>query len=209
MQHTITDNKQAVKIMRIKYITFIVVSLLGLWIYGLTAYVDNLPVATNQDESVTDGIVIFTGGTMRLEAGIRLLNEKKGDRLLVSGVGERTSLDVMLILSGKLPDNILELKKKIDLGYEAKNTHGNAVEVARWVKEHDYKSIRLVTANYHIPRSYFELSHEMPYVSIIKHPVFPEEIKLAKWWRNGITRKIMISEYNKYIARRLSAVLGI
>jgi len=44
----------------------------------------------------------------------------------------------------------LELKSRIDLGYEAKNTRGNAVEVAKWVRDHQYKSIRLVTANYHI-----------------------------------------------------------
>lgn len=209
MQDTIHDNKIIAKQKRIRSVAVVIVLLISVWIYGLTKYVDNLPVANNDDKSITDGIVIFTGGTMRLEAGIRLLNDGKGDRLLVSGVGGRTSLDVMLMLSGKLPDNILELKKRIDLGYEAKNTRGNAVEVAKWVKDHNYKTIRLVTANYHMPRSYFELSNEMPDIKIIKNPVFPEEIKLDGWWRNGITKKIMISEYNKYIARRISAGLGI
>ena len=192
----------------IRLALLVIASIIGLWIYGLAKFVDNLPGVSSDDNSVTDGIVIFTGGTMRLEEGIRLLNEGKADRLLVSGVGERTSLDVMLMLSGKLPDNILELKEKIDLGYEAKNTRGNAVEVTKWVKDHNYKTIRLVTANYHMPRSYFELSNEMPDVQIIKNPVFPEEIKHEKWWRNGLTKRIMMLEYNKYIIRRVSAVLG-
>jgi uncharacterized SAM-binding protein YcdF (DUF218 family) len=205
----VTTDKTVRKKKLIRALIILVLLIIAAWLYGLTKYVGNLATKSNDDLSVTDGIVTFTGGTMRLEAGITLLNSEKGERLLVSGVGERTSLDVMLILSGKLPDNILELKKRIDLGYEAKNTHGNAVEVAKWVKNHNYKTIRLVTANYHMPRSYFELSREMPGIKIIKNPVFPEEIKLDGWWRNGITKKIMISEYNKYIARRITAGLGI
>jgi len=184
-------------------------AVMGSWIYGLTQFVDNLPKTINEDQSVADGVVIFTGGTMRLEEGIKLLNENKGQRLLVSGVGECTSLDSVLMLSGFLPDNVISLKDRIDLGYAAKNTRGNAVEVAKWVREHNYKSIRLVTANYHMTRSYFELSTEMPDIKIIQNPVFPAELKLDKWWQQGLAKKILISEYNKYIARRVSAVLGI
>ncbi len=204
---TKTKKTPNVKLLRMCFLVF--TAIIGLWIFGLVKYVDNLPKEKNNDQSVTDGIVIFTGGAMRLEAGIELLNNKKSERLFVSGVGMRTSLDVMLILSGKLPDNILELKDKIDLGYEAKNTRGNAVEVAKWVRENDYKTIRLVTASYHMPRSYFELSSEMPDIEIIQNPVFPEYIKLESWWKSGITKRIMVSEYNKYIARRASSLLGI
>lgn len=145
---------------------------------------------------------------MRLEEGIKLLNDNKGQRILISGVGERANIDSVLMLSGALPDNILYLKERIDLGYAAKNTRGNAREVADWVKGHNYKSIRLVTANYHMLRSYFELRTEMPDVIIIKHPVFPPELKLDKWWQRGTSKKILILEYNKYIARRVSAVFG-
>ena len=201
------DNPPSRNWVRIALLTTL--TIIGIWIFGLIQYVNSLPTIETDDQSVTDGIVIFTGGSMRLEAGIKLLNEKKADRLLVSGVGKHTGLDTMLILSGRLPDNILELKEKIDLGYEAKNTLGNAIEVSKWVTQHNYKTIRLVTANYHMPRSYFVLSSEMPDIKIISHPVFPAEIKMEKWWHSGLTKKIMISEYNKYIARRLSAILGI
>lgn len=184
-------------------------ALFGIWVFGLSIYINHLPRNPTNNLTKTDGIVILTGGTMRLEEGINLLEKNMAERLFVSGVGERTKLDEMLILSGTLPDNIVELKDRIDLGYEAKNTRGNAIEVAKWAQEHNYKTIRLVTANYHMPRSYFELSTAMPDVQIIQHPVFPGDIKLEKWWLSGITKKIMVSEYNKYLATRIASFFGI
>lgn len=191
----------------IRIIFFSVVAVIGLWVYGLKTYVDGLPKKPTDDTSITDGIVIFTGGAMRLGAGIELLNQDKAKRMLVSGVGERTSLDVLLIVSGKLPDNIMELKSRIDLGYEAKNTRGNALEVTKWVQNNQYKSIRLVTANYHMPRSYYEISNSIPDIKIIQNPVFPENIIMEKWWTRAITKRIMISEYNKYLVRRVLSVV--
>jgi uncharacterized SAM-binding protein YcdF (DUF218 family) len=198
-----------IKLQRLKFKFAVAIILIGaLWVFGLAKYVEHLPTQKNEDQSVTDGIVILTGGSMRLGEGLALLNSGKADRLFVSGVGERTKLDLLLMLSGKLPDNILELKERIDLGYEAKNTRGNAVEVAKWVREHHYKTIRLVTANYHMPRSYFELESVMPDVKIIQNPVFPGDIKMEKWWRSGVTKRIMISEYNKYLLSRVIALFG-
>jgi len=191
---------------KLKIALFIAV-LIGIWIFGLSKYIDNLPRVPTSDNSYTDGIVILTGGTMRLKAGVELLHSGKAKRLFVSGVGKDTKLDRMLMMSGALPDNILELKNNIDLGYEAQNTHGNAIEVAQWTKQHNYKTIRLVTANYHMPRSYFELQTAMPDVKIIQNPVFPGNIKLEKWWNSGITKKIMFSEYNKYLVSRVTALI--
>ena len=40
-----------------------------------------------------------------------------------------------------------------DLGFMAADTHGNAQETADWARAHRYKSLIVVTANYHMPRS--------------------------------------------------------
>lgn len=192
----------------IRWVVFTGFACFAIWSYGLNYYVKNLPTQPSEDQSVTDGIVIFTGGSMRLGAAIDLLNQGKAERMMVSGVGGGAGLDILLMLSGKLPDNILELKNRIDLGYEAKSTRGNAIEVEKWVQEHNYKTIRLVTANYHMPRSYFELSKVMPDVKIIQNPVFPEDVKFENWWMRGVTKRIMFSEYNKYLASRVMAFLG-
>ena len=185
-----------------------VVILIGAWVFGLTKYVDNLPMTPTADKSIADGIVILTGGSKRIGEGIDLLESGAAERLFISGVGERSKLDVLLMLSGPLPDDIAVLKDRIDLGYEAQNTRGNAIEVSKWVNAHNYKTIRLVTANYHMQRSYFELQSQMPEIKIIQNPVFPEDIRKEKWWNHGITKKVMISEYNKYIVSRIAAFFG-
>src|SRR3546814_14678895 len=82
-----------------------------------------------------------------------------------------------------------------DLGYEADNTRGNAVETAAWMKDQDFTSLRLVTATYHMPRSLLEFRRPMPDIEIVPHPVFTqhfrrsEERRVGKGWGNtGMSR---------------------
>jgi uncharacterized SAM-binding protein YcdF (DUF218 family) len=187
----------------LKRIVFALVAAAWLWVFGLVSFVNNIPNKIDDPETVTDGIVILTGGSNRLDAGIKLLFEQKGKKLFVSGVGKETNLASLLILSGSLPNNIAELTEKIELGYDATNTRQNAEETARWVKENNYKSIRLVTSNYHIYRSLIEFKKQMPDVNIIPYPVIPDNFSTEKWWQNGSTKKLLVSEYNKYLASKI------
>ena len=43
----------------------------------------------------------------------------------------------------------------------------------------------------------------MPHVTIIAHPIVPEQVKLQDWWRYPGTAKLLVSEYIKYLAFRL------
>jgi uncharacterized SAM-binding protein YcdF (DUF218 family) len=183
----------------IRYSFFITVSLFALWIVGLFIFVNNIPTTIEDSESVTDGIVILTGGTNRLDTGIKLLNENKAQKLFISGVGKEANLASLLILSGNLPDNIAYIVDKIQLGYEAKNTKENAAEAAKWVRDNNYKSIRLVTSNYHINRSMSQFKKQLPDVNIIANPVMPENFSLDKWWESGTMKKLLVLEYNKYL----------
>ena len=61
------------------------------------------------------------------------------------------------------------------------------------------KSLRLVTAAYHMPRSRLEFANVMPGVEIVPHPVFPEHVKQNEWWAWPGTAALMASEYNKYL----------
>jgi uncharacterized SAM-binding protein YcdF (DUF218 family) len=67
------------------------------------------------------------------------------------------------------------------------------------VKNLGYKSIRLVTANYHMPRSLVLFRSAMPNIKIIPHPVYPSKFKYNKWWLSGRTISLVISEYFKYV----------
>ncbi len=156
-----------------------------------------IPPAAENQPAPTDAIVVLTGGSLRLTSGVDLLREGKGRALFVSGVNRRVGLDELLRVSGGAPH---WLSCCIAIGYEAENTEQNAQEAARWMRQRGYRSLRLVTAWYHMPRSRLEFERAMPDVEIVPHPVFPEAINEEHWraWRN--LAALLIGEYAKYLA---------
>ena len=155
------------------------------------------PPAAENGAAPTDAIVVLTGGSMRLESGIDLMREGKGRELFVSGVNRRVDLDELLRVSGDAPH---WLACCVAIGYRAENTEGNAQETARWMRRRGYRSLRLVTAWYHMPRSLLEFERAMPAIEIVPHPVFPERVKEEHWWAWRGTAALLIGEYGKYLA---------
>ena len=182
------------------FLTLILISIMltSVWGAGLLWFVTTIPNTVKDHVSKVDAIVILTGGSDRLRVGVELLSLQKGEKLFISGVGEGVDKLSMLIMSGPLPDGVDTLLPNIHLGYNAKNTHGNAIEVATWLEPFKYDSIRLVTANYHVPRSLYLLKQQVPELEIIAHPVFPKQVTLKEWWNDDVTRTLLISEYSKY-----------
>lgn len=85
------------------------------------------------------------------------------------------------------------------LGHAADNTIGNARETAGWIAQENFRSLRLVTASYHMPRSLVEFRRTMPDIRIVPHPVFPEGFKGEAWWRWPGTFRLLVAEYNKFL----------
>jgi uncharacterized SAM-binding protein YcdF (DUF218 family) len=173
--------------------------LLLIWLGGLIYFTTLIPDSVADATTTTDGIVVLTGGSDRLHEGLQLLADGKAKRLLISGVYHEASLDDLLRegrvdLSQPLRDCC------ITAGYRAGNTLGNATEAAAWAAANDIHSLRLVTADYHMPRSLLEFSHALPGTLIVPHPVFPEEVKSKEWWLWPGTAGLVISEYHKYLA---------
>ena len=181
----------------------IAVVVFAFWAYGLISFVKQIPASVLDIDSKTDAIVVLTGGSRRFDESLRLLYEQKAQKLFVSGVGVDTDLNSMLLLSAYVPKNIAELAKNIELGYDAQNTKGNAEEVAKWVQKNNIKSIRLVTGNYHLKRSIIEFNKVMPDIKIIPHPVTPEQFSLDQWWTSSAMKKLLVTEYNKYLVAKL------
>ena len=144
-----------------------------------------------------DGIVVLTGGEDRLPAAVKLLQEHKGNRLLISGVHQETTRKKLLERVGGDPTLFACC---VDLGRSAGNTIGNAGETAVWATENSYNSIIVVTASYHMPRALLELEAASPKVHFVAYPVFPEQLKLTQWWSDPRTTGVLISEYGKYLA---------
>ncbi|MBW7850597.1 MAG: YdcF family protein [Rhodospirillales bacterium] len=166
------------------------------WTAGLFRFAAAVPDHVADADSATDAIVVLTGGSERLETGLRLLAEKKARKLFVSGVYEGVDIAQLLRLSRQVPD---EVECCIVLGYSAGNTRGNAAETAAWMAAENFRSLRLVTANYHMPRSLLEFTRAMSGLTIVPHPVFPDGFKRRDWWRWPGTTHLVASEYTKYL----------
>ena len=106
-----------------------------------------------------DGIVVLTGGSSRVSDAMELLAAGYGKRLLISGVHPTNAASD---ISRSLPDNQSLLRCCVDLDRSAVNTRSNAAQTRRWVHERGFKSLIVVTSNYHMPRAVVELSHAMP-----------------------------------------------
>ena len=141
-----------------------------LWVSGFvafTAYVVNLkPVKTPE---MADAIIVLTGGPGRVNTGFDLLESGAAGNLFISGVDSRVSVYDLLALWKNEP--VDPVPCCIVLGQEAQNTHVNAMEAQQWILDHHIKSIILVTANYHIPRSLIEFQRRLPDISIVSYPV--------------------------------------
>ena len=79
------------------------------------------------------------------------------------------------------------------------STIGNADETQLWMTAENYRSLRLVTANYHMPRSLLLFHKAMPDIVIIPHPVTPDSVKLYEWWQHPGTIDLLATEYSKYL----------
>ncbi|MBY0431800.1 MAG: YdcF family protein [Rhodospirillales bacterium] len=181
-------------------VTRLALGLAALWLTGFVWFAAHIPDTVEDDGTATDAIVVLTGGSGRLATGLDLLAERKGLKLFVSGVYRGVEVNELLRLSRQIPDKV---ECCIVLGYSADNTVGNAVETARWMSGEGYRSLRLVTGNYHMARSLLEFRQAMPRVAIIPHPVFPNTVRQDEWWRRPGTAHLIATEYTKYLVAAL------
>jgi uncharacterized SAM-binding protein YcdF (DUF218 family) len=166
-----------------------------LWVAGLFKFAEMIPDEIADSTTRTDGIVVLTGGTRRLSEGLDLLSRGLAEKLFVSGVYQ--GVDVQKLLQ-TVKRNAQDLETRINIG-DATNTTGNATETKAWMEGRHYRSLRLVTAAYHMPRSLLEFRFVMTGIRFVPHPVFPETVKQDRWWTWPGTTSLMVGEYNKYL----------
>lgn len=168
------------------------------WVVGLVWYAGAIPAPREADEvRPVDAIVVLTGGSERIGAGLSLLEAGLGDALFISGVPEHVVADDLWQAFGVAPS--AAVADRVVLGHAAADTLGNAEETAAWVRKRGYRSLRLVTAAYHMRRALLEFRSLMPDIELIPHPVFPPHVKQDEWWRFPGTTLLLAREYTKYL----------
>jgi uncharacterized SAM-binding protein YcdF (DUF218 family) len=172
---------------------------------GFVAFLSQLHGVEVKPSRNADGIVVLTGGSSRVSDAMELLAAGYGKRLLISGVHPTNAASD---ISRSLPDNQSLLRCCVDLDRSAVNTRSNAAETRRWVRERGFKSLIVVTSNYHMPRAIVELSHAMPDITLIPFAVVGDKWRDEPWWTSSGTFRLLLSEYAKYVAAELRVRLA-
>ena len=106
---------------------------------------------TFPDSSYDTGIVVLTGGKMRIERGMEILQKGYAEKMFISGVFMPSEIETKFRIE-KSKKDLLDCC--INFGAEAKNTIENAVEVNQWLSDNsEIIKIILITSYYHLPRS--------------------------------------------------------
>lgn len=172
----------------------VIAGVLALYVAGFLLFVATLPERPRTTPKA-DAIVALTGGGARLDTAVALFEHGTGKRLLISGVNKTSTKEDLRRLS----EGGRRFACCADIGYDAEDTYGNAVETADWTARHHYKSLIVVTASYHMPRSLRLFHSLMPGVRLVSYPVEPNGVDMSSWWRPG-TLHLLHNEYLKYVA---------
>lgn len=141
-----------------------------------------------------DAIVVLTGGSQRLVQAVDLLQAGAAGRLLVSGVHPTTSsTQIRKMTRG----SEALFTCCVDIGHKALDTIGNAYEAVSWIRAHNFKRVLIVTNNYHMPRSLYELRLLDPATEFIAYPVVNSDLKDRNWLSNTQALRMMFGEYLK------------
>jgi uncharacterized SAM-binding protein YcdF (DUF218 family) len=148
------------------------------------------------DARPTDGIVVITGGSGRIEHAVEMLAEGKGKRLLVAGADPSvTKADLVRRLGGR--ERLVECC--LDLGSESVDTRSNAEETRRWLQRKRFQSVRLITSDWHMRRARYEFRRELGG----NFQLVPDAVRSEPGFMT------LFGEYNKYLLRRIAVWLDI
>jgi uncharacterized SAM-binding protein YcdF (DUF218 family) len=165
---------------------------------GFLWFTSRVPSSEITLTGATDGIVVLTGDSARISEAIELLADRRGKRLLISGANRGTTAAEISRLN---PDFTRWIQCCVDFD-RALNTLGNAIETRRWAERRRFRSLTVVTSDYHMPRAMAEIAHQLPNTRHVAFPVMSERLRTDHWWASGPAMRLLLTEYVKYIMAR-------
>ncbi|MEZ2222905.1 YdcF family protein [Rhizobium sp. RCC_161_2] len=185
---------------------FAFVFLVAIVFGGFLHFADSIATLKPPLEPKADAIIVLTGGYQRIDQAVELLRTGAGNRLLISGAHPTTTPSQIRKLT-QSPANLFNCC--VDIGYDALDTIGNAREAAKWIHARGYKSILVVTNNYHMPRSLAELKYVDPGTDYIPYPVVNSDLKTKNWFTDPNALRTMIYEYAKVLLAGARNITGL
>jgi uncharacterized SAM-binding protein YcdF (DUF218 family) len=165
--------------------------LLLLYALGFVLFAFTLGKAQPSTAPSSDAAIVLTGGPGRIEHGIDVLKAGKAQRMLIAGVDPAvTKKD----LARRIPGAAQWLTCCVDLGSESVDTRSNAEEAGRWLARHRYKSLRLITSDWHMRRAQYEFARVLGG----KYQIVADAVRTEPSFLT------LFGEYNKYLLRRVA-----
>ncbi|MFN2472327.1 MAG: YdcF family protein [Sphingomicrobium sp.] len=144
----------------------------------------------------TEAVVVITGGKGRIEEGIKRLASHRAQRMLIAGADPAvTKQDLATRLGG----GRALLDCCVDLGSDSVDTRSNAEEAKRWLDAHAYRSLLLVTSDWHMRRARYEFAGQLGR----RYDLTPDAV------RTEPELATLFAEYNKYLLRRMAVWLDV
>jgi uncharacterized SAM-binding protein YcdF (DUF218 family) len=181
---------------RLGWSTFVLCAL-GVLLIGLgfVWFVRHVPAEEVSLTRNADGIVALTGGASRIADAIELLASGRGKRLLISGAYRATNSNEISRLN---PEFERWVRCCVDFDRSL-----NAIETKRWAQSRGFRSLIVVTSNYHMPRALAEIAHQLPDVALVPFPVVTDRQRAERWWVGWGTTRRMFIEYVKFVFAKL------
>ncbi len=149
--------------------------------------------SVRQRDIHADAIVVLAGGRGRVEEGVRLFREKKGNFLFLIGVDPVVrKQDLFREREGEA------LADRVFLEKASRNTLENALYGREIIARKDIRSILLITSRYHMKRATLIFRNTLPRdIAIYPYPVDTKNLKEA-WWSDRGSFRLLFSEFYKY-----------
>ncbi|RKE80225.1 YdcF family protein [Rhizobium sp. AG855] len=189
----------------LRYGGILVLLMIAAVVAGFLVFADQVTNMRPPEVAKADAIVVLTGGYQRIEQAIDLLKRGYGKRLLISGVNPRTTAGQIRRATRASPDIF---NCCVDIGYSAIDTIGNANETASWIRDKGYRSVLVVTSNYHLSRSLMELRRSDPGTEFVGYPVVASDLKTRAWYSEPDAMRTMLFEYGKTIIAYVRGITG-
>lgn len=177
----------------ISFLFYVLIVSFPIWLIGFLVFVFYVLSFQQPHLNATQAIVAWTGGEYRIQTAFKLLEQNPDARLLISGMNKSVSP------ASFLSDIPQEQHGKIDLGYQATTTEGNAIETADWVYKNKITSVTLVTSFYHMPRSLLEFKHALPQTTVYPYAIWPKDFQESVKWIHTRSAFQLLIEYHKYV----------
>ena len=167
--------------------------ILLVWLLGFLWFAIALPRAVEGGK--TDAVIVLTGGPGRVARGLEALDKGWAGRLLVSGVDREVKPREFQVEYKVAPGT---MRCCITLGFESVDTRSNAREAADWIARNRFRSVRLVTTDWHMRRAELEMEQSIPGDITVIRDAVPSQPSL----------RILFLEYNKLLARAVARLWG-